>query len=241
MRDTATSDATTTSTTTAASIRPDGPAIVWQIEHWCADSIVASGRIIVVNCDGSVSAHARADGTFLWAQETNDDGANTPGITADDTVVYTPFDYPEGAMAFDGTTGREVHVPTAGVRTTYSGFDPPDEEILPTGYSYGPTGLSYGDALIWPGGRPDVTGIGPYVHRQAGVTVINGHDAGMQVVADDGTVLLAPQWGEWSAVPSPVWDVGHDQAAMAGSDGVVLLDLRQRSGVGSGTPTDQRQ
>ena len=182
----------------------------------------------MTNCDGTVLAHARPNGAYLWGAESNDDGQATPGITADDTVVYTPFYSPRSPVAYAGPSGDEVDVPVEGVRTTYTGFDPPDEEVLPAGYSYGPMGLTYQETLIWPGGAPDVTGIGPYVHRQAGVTVISDFETGLRVVADDGEVLLAPAMGDRRMVTnSPVWDVGHDQAAVASADGVFyLLDLR---------------
>ncbi len=222
---TAVSGASSTVTSTTAAPRSGGPAVAWQVEG-CADSIVSSSRIVVANCDGGVVAFDRADGRVGWEQASNDDGQATPGITADDTVVYTPFHGAEFAVAFDGDTGREVEVPTAGVRTTYTGFDAPDAEVLPDGYAYGPEGLSRGDVVIWPGIEPGPAGIGPFVHRQAGVTVVNAED-GLRVVADDGTVLLAPERGELFSGPSPVWDIGLDQAAAATADGTLyVLDLR---------------
>lgn len=206
---------------------PGSPMIVWQVDEVCADSLIASDRIVVANCDGGVQAHARSDGTFLWGAESNDDGQSIPGITEDEVVVYTPL-YDAQPLAFDGRTGEEVEVPTAGVRTTYTGFEPPADEVLPPGYSYDDRGLNYRETLIWAGGRPDETGtgLGPYVHRQGGVTVINDFETGMRVVADDGTVLLAPALGPLWYGSSPVWDLGDGEAAVATTDGVLyLLDL----------------
>lgn len=207
-------------------VEATGPAVVWQIEQECADSILASDRIVVVNCDGIVSAHDRLDGSFLWAFETGDDGQATPGITADETVVYAPFDSPQFARALDGRTGLEVAVPTSGVRTTYTAFDLPDDEVLPSGYSYDSAGLRYGEVVIWPGGAPDVTGIGPFVHRQSDATIINDSTTGLRVVADDGTVQLERPVGTRSFDASPVWDIGHGHVALAASDGILyVLDL----------------
>lgn len=242
------SDPDTTSTpvtgTTTEPGRSDRPTVVWQVSDLCADSTVASDRIVVANCDGGVQAHARSDGTFLWGAVANDDGQSVPGITDDEVIVYSPFYGAQYSVAFDGSTGEEVEVPTSGVQTTYTGFDAPTDEVLPPGYSFDERGLSHRGTVIWPGGRPDVTGLGTYVHRQSGVTVINDFETGLRVVDDDGNVLLEPERAGRIYTNSPVWDIGNDQAVVSDGGSLYLLHLPPAAATDSVDPTEaagQRQ
>ena len=225
------SASTTTSTTPSTTPSPPagGPHVVWSADGGPVDSIVATDDLVIVNGDGGIGALDRRSGRLRWEQEVGDDGESTPGVTADGTVVYTPFDAPEYAVAFDTERGRRVPVPTSGVRASFSGFDADQEHRLAAGYRFASAGLTYRGRVLFPFKPFDPSGdIPTYVQRVDGFTVINDTGKGIFVVDDGGRVLLHRGAGDMGyGSPAPVYDIGHHQMATATSNGVLyVVDLR---------------